>query len=273
MGIDCVVGVARLRGLYHGQLTYAANFDQYRFVTFWDRLDLLGINAYFPLIGRLLPEQPDADRAAILEARWRSLLRSLDAFRAEQGIPGQRVLFTEIGYVGRANSTVQPWSANGFSILPSATGPRLIVWADQPADPIERALAFAALYDAHLELGGELLAGLLYWKLSTVPAHREIEPFVLILGEDPPADPLLQALADFGSRLAFDRWKLRLAARVRALAERLVKIGPKAEPLPSGSEPAPPDRAIECVALPWQSPCRVLRRGPLSTPLRAAHGR
>ena len=217
--------IARVRSLYHGKLTYAANFDQYRFVGFWDRLDLLGINAYFPLTRRLLPEQPNADRAAILEARWRSLLRSLDAFRAERGIPGHRVLFTEIGYVGRANSTIEPWAADGFSVLPSVNGPRLIVWAEQPDDPAERALAIQALYDAHLKLGGELLAGLLYWKLSTLPAHREIEPFVLILGEEPPADPLLEPLAAFGSRLAFDRWKRRLAARGRALAEGLAQVG------------------------------------------------
>ncbi len=193
--------IARARENFGGELTYAANFDQYEFVSFWERLDLVGINAYFPLTRRLLPEQPAADRAALFAARWRSLLRSLDAFRKARGIPGQRVLFTEIGYVGRANSTIEPWAATGFSVLPSVEGPQLVVWQEQPADPTERALAIRALGDAHREQGGTLLAGLLYWKLSTVAAHREVEPFVLVLGEQP-ADPLLEALAGFASRPA-----------------------------------------------------------------------
>ncbi len=203
--------IARVRRLYGGQLTYAANFDQYEFVGFWDRLDLLGINAYFPLTRRLLPEQPETDREALFQARWRSLLRSLDAFRMAQKIPGHRVLFTEIGYVGRANSTIEPWAATGFSVLPSAEGPQLVVWEEQPPDPAERALAIRALAGAHRELGGKLLAGLLYWKLSTVAAHREVEPFVLILGQEP-ADPMLEALSAIGSPSIAGGWRWRRAA-------------------------------------------------------------
>ena len=72
---------------------------------------------------------------------------------------------------------------------------RLIVWDDEPLDFTERAAAIRALYEANQviekELGRkerELLAGLLYWKLSTQPSHHDIEPFVHILGahsEDP----------------------------------------------------------------------------------------
>ncbi|MEM6723389.1 MAG: hypothetical protein AAF598_05080, partial [Bacteroidota bacterium] len=34
---------------YTGELTLAANFDNYREISFWDELDFIGINAYFPL--------------------------------------------------------------------------------------------------------------------------------------------------------------------------------------------------------------------------------
>ena len=44
------------------------------------------------------------------------------------------------------------------------------------------------------------LAGLLYWKLSTIPAHREVEPFVLVLEEGDGADPMLEELARFTDR-------------------------------------------------------------------------
>jgi hypothetical protein len=35
---------------------------------------------------------------------------------------------------------------------------------------------------------------LLYWKLSTIPSHLEIEPFVCMLGEN---DPLLESMRGF----------------------------------------------------------------------------
>jgi hypothetical protein len=41
--------IAAVRMRYHGTLTYAANWDGYTPVTFWDLLDLAGIDAYFPL--------------------------------------------------------------------------------------------------------------------------------------------------------------------------------------------------------------------------------
>ena len=45
-----------------------------------------------------------------------------------------------------------------------------------------------------------MLAGILYWKLSSEPAHRDIEPFVLLIGERAGDDPLLVALQRFRSR-------------------------------------------------------------------------
>ena len=41
--------IKETREIFEGQLTYAANFDNYMFVDFWDDLDFMGINAYFPL--------------------------------------------------------------------------------------------------------------------------------------------------------------------------------------------------------------------------------
>ncbi len=205
--------VDRVREVYSGTLTYAANFDQYESVSFWDRLDLLSVNAYFPLRRRYQPGLSAADLEAQLTARWRTLLRSLDAFRRARGLDGRRVLFSEIGYVARANSTIEPWASTGLSVVPSAAGPEVLVWEDQPADPRERALALRALYRAHLDAGGELLAGLLWWKLSTRLEHRAVEPFVAVLGA---GDPLLAEMRPFGERLSADRWRRRLAERVHA---------------------------------------------------------
>ncbi len=185
--------IDRARRAYSGRLTYAANFDQYEGVGFWERLDLIGINAYFPLRERLLENPSEDELLAALREGWRGILTGLDAFRHEANVPSYPVLFTELGYTARANSTLQPWAATGVSVLPAPEGDRLVVWEDQPSDLTERALAVRALREAHEELGGDLLAGVLYWKLSTVPAHREVEPFALILGGTP-EDPLLAEL-------------------------------------------------------------------------------
>ncbi len=189
--------VAEARRAYGGRLTYAANFDQYDGVAFWDALDLIGINAYFPLRGWEIPGLGAADLAAQLDAGWRRVLSGVDGFRRRHGLEDRRVLFTEIGYVARANATLRPWAGDGLAVLRSGAGERLFDWRSEPVDAAERAAAVASLHRVHEEMGGEMLAGLLYWKLSTVPAHREIEPFVLVLEEGPGADPMLAELARF----------------------------------------------------------------------------
>ena len=211
--------ISEVRKIYQGDLTYAANFDQYHLVAFWDQLDLMGINAYFPLRRKgLVPLESD-DLVPLFAARWRSILESISAFQDELGIR-RRVLFTELGYVRRANSTIEPWAASGFSVLPAAEGTRLMVWEDQPEDRSERAAAVAGLYSANFELGGNFLAGILYWKLSTEPAHEEVEPFVLVIGERAPEDPLLAELQRFRSRRPIDEW-IRWVGRVLSLATRI----------------------------------------------------
>lgn len=205
--------IAEVRERYSGVLTYAANFDQYELVAFWGELDLISINAYFPLRRHFLPEIGDEELAALLENRWRVHLDRLDRFRRRIGLDEHRFLLTELGYIHRANSTIEPWASHGFSVLPSPGGEQLVIWDEQPDDLIERALAVRGLYRANAALGGELLAGLLYWKLSTEPAHTEVEPFVLILGA---GDPLEQNLAAFERRLPWDRLAYRLRAMLPA---------------------------------------------------------
>ena len=189
--------IERIREEFDGPLTYAANFDQYEFVSFWDRLDLLAINAYFSLRQEVRTDLDIDGLAILLEEGWRGVLGTLREFLVSRGIPEHRVLFTELGYTKRANCTIQPWAADGFSVVPSPDGPQLMVWADQPIDPIERALAVKGLFNANLSTGDNLLAGILYWKLSTVPSHEEVEPFVLLIGDQAPEDPMLDELARF----------------------------------------------------------------------------
>ncbi|MDX1643868.1 MAG: hypothetical protein R3244_05860 [Thermoanaerobaculia bacterium] len=187
--------VAEVRRIYSGRLTYAANFDQYEEVGFWGPLDLVGVNAYFPLRKLWQPAVAAEELYPIFEARWEAILRSILALGERRGWGEKQILFTELGYVYRRNSTIEPWAATGFSVLPSATGEQLVVWEDEPIDLQERALAVRALYHADRAVG-EPLAGILYWKLSTQPYHFDDEPFVLIIHPDA-RDPLLEELVRF----------------------------------------------------------------------------
>lgn len=203
--------VATARGVYGGAVTYAANFDQYDQVGFWDALDLISINAYFPLLLALPPD--GADRLGMFRARWTERLTEIDALRRRQGIPGRRVLFTELGYTARVNATMQPWAAEGFSVVRTLNGDRLMLWEEQDPSHTERALAIRGLYEANLALGGDMLAGILYWKLSSEPAHADVEPFVLLLGERAAPDPMAGELERFLTELPGDRLRQRLVRR------------------------------------------------------------
>lgn len=93
--------IAQVRAVYSGQLTYAANWDaEFEEIAFWDALDWIGIQAYFPLTTR---ERPTTEE---LVAGWRSHLPALAALHRRTGRP---ILFTEIGYRSVAGAAIAPW--------------------------------------------------------------------------------------------------------------------------------------------------------------------
>jgi len=186
--------IERTRELYAGELTFAANFDQYEQVGFWDALDLIGINAYFPLREEWSADAVGAAARGTLAAGWRRVLSEIDLFRGRSGLLGHDVLFTELGYVRRENCSFRPWSSDGFAVVPDGKGERLLFWRAQVEEPSERVAALDALADVRDEGAADYLRGALYWKLSTLPGHREIEPFAVILGEEGDA-PAARALA------------------------------------------------------------------------------
>ncbi len=192
--------IRRLREVYSGPLGYAANFDQYPSVGFWQELDVMGINAYFRLRDSLIPEARRHELLpGMLRDGWHRALAEIETFRAAQGLGEKPVIFTELGYTYRAQSTLEPWAHTGFSLIrkgPDTWERELVVWEDQPVDRYERALAVRALFETHRELEDPFLRGLLYWKLSTVPGHEEVESFVLLLGRDDPLEAELRSFAE-----------------------------------------------------------------------------
>ncbi len=88
-----------VRAQYHGTLVYAADPDEYQRVSFWDAVDLIGVDAYWPLS---LASTTDA---SALGQSWNSIRADLAAFSAQHG---RKVLFTEAGYTSQDGTTTHP---------------------------------------------------------------------------------------------------------------------------------------------------------------------
>ncbi|MCA9602728.1 MAG: hypothetical protein KC417_11915 [Myxococcales bacterium] len=89
-----------IRGAFHGLLTYSANWDEVDQVVFWEHLDLVGINAFYPL----------ADHNGATDSEyWEGAARRRDEVRAYAEALDMPVLFVEVGYTTRANAAVEPW--------------------------------------------------------------------------------------------------------------------------------------------------------------------
>jgi len=93
--------IDEIRKVYHGKLTYAANFyKEYEEVTFWGHLDAIGIQGYFPLSKNEHPTKQD-----LLEA-WQPHMKVMKSMSEKYGKP---IIFTEIGYRNTADAAIEPW--------------------------------------------------------------------------------------------------------------------------------------------------------------------
>jgi hypothetical protein len=93
--------IAPVREVYKGPLTYAANWnEEFEHVKFWDALDYVGIDAYFPL--------SDKDAPALDEIKkgWEEWVKQMEAFQARVNKP---IIFPEVGYCSANGTTETPW--------------------------------------------------------------------------------------------------------------------------------------------------------------------
>ncbi len=80
-----------------GELAYAANWDEVWQVQFWDRLDMIGVDAYFPL-----SQEGEKPTAESLATAWQPNVDGLAALSGQWRLP---VLVSEIGYPSQAGAT------------------------------------------------------------------------------------------------------------------------------------------------------------------------
>jgi hypothetical protein len=89
-----------VRHRYPGLITYAANWDDVEDTVILGELDVIGVNAFFPLArknGAKLPELAEGARSQA--ARLAELARAWS----------KPILFTEFGYTTRRDCAVEPW--------------------------------------------------------------------------------------------------------------------------------------------------------------------
>jgi hypothetical protein len=92
--------VHEVRGIYHGPLTYSGNWDDVDQTVILGELDVIGINAFYPLA-----DKDGASDAALAEGGR----RVRDKVHALAETWQKPVLFTEIGYTTRPNPAIRPW--------------------------------------------------------------------------------------------------------------------------------------------------------------------
>lgn len=114
--------VADARRVYSGPIVYAANFGQEWSLSWWDAVDIIGVDAYYPLA---LTTQPTG---AALDLAWKGIDLYLSALAARQH---KKILFTEIGY---------------RSILGTAARPG-DYWVNAPVDLSQQEAAYRAAFE------------------------------------------------------------------------------------------------------------------------------
>jgi hypothetical protein len=130
--------ISNVERAYTGALWYSANWDHYEHVSFWPRLDAIGVTGYFELT-----RDRDAGADALARA-WTAPRDALLAFAARHELP---LVLTEIGYPSVDGGAARPWDYTARGAV----------------DLEEQRRAFRALATAW---GGSALAGLYVWEWS-----------------------------------------------------------------------------------------------------------
>jgi hypothetical protein len=137
--------IADARRTYHGLLTYAANWDDVLDTVVLGDLDVIGLNAFFPLA-----KTPGAGLSELRKGG----AEIAEGMRALAEAWQKPVLFTEIGYTTRKDPAIEPW-----------------IWPDAMTGVVIDQRAQADAYTALLEplLDAPWFAGFFVWRVYSDP--------------------------------------------------------------------------------------------------------
>ena len=89
-----------VRTIYTGKLTYAANWDNYENIPFWNKLDYIGIDAYFPVSEAKTPSYKECYEG------WSKNFETIKSLSKKEN---RKVIFTEFGYRNVDFTGQKPW--------------------------------------------------------------------------------------------------------------------------------------------------------------------
>jgi hypothetical protein len=99
--------IAEIRKVTNANLTYAVNWTDYKNVKFWDALDVIGIQAYFPLSDNQNPTETELRQA------WAKHMKELHTYAKSQN---RKILFTELGYNQSLLAAKMPWDSHSDGV-------------------------------------------------------------------------------------------------------------------------------------------------------------
>ncbi|WP_454628568.1 glycoside hydrolase family 113 [Bradyrhizobium cenepequi] len=108
-----------VRAVYHGEITYAAATDEAINVSFWDKVDVIGINAYPPLTTERDPtvqEMVNAWNTMSTDDYWAKVMdhkSPVDFFHSLAVQYDKQVFFTETGYRSVDGTNISPGGSSG----------------------------------------------------------------------------------------------------------------------------------------------------------------
>lgn len=137
--------IKTVRNIYHGPLTYSAHhLDEEFAIDWWDALDAIGIDAYYPLA------QNEHPRVAQIKAAWVPIVSRLSQLSKKWARP---VILTEVGYESIEGANRTPWQTRGHTI-----------------EYEEQADSYQALFEA---FSGQAWWHGVYWWVWTVHTARD----------------------------------------------------------------------------------------------------
>jgi hypothetical protein len=92
--------IDEVKKVYSGKLTYAANWNEYNRTPFWDQLDYIGIDAYFPVSDLKTPSVESCIEG------WKKYVPEIVNHSNKYNKP---ILFTEFGYRSMDHAGKIPW--------------------------------------------------------------------------------------------------------------------------------------------------------------------
>ncbi|MCD2257769.1 glycoside hydrolase family 113 [Psychroserpens luteolus] len=95
--------IKKIKTIYKGQLTYAANWDEFKRTPFWGELDYIGVDAYFPVSDQQTPTVEEC------KAGWQKHKTVIKSLSDTHNKP---VLFTEYGYRSMDYTGKEPWESD-----------------------------------------------------------------------------------------------------------------------------------------------------------------